>query len=100
MQHAGKRNNLYYGWIVIRIVFIVLLVAAGISSIPSVLMLQFEEEFGWSRGAVSEALSVRIFLYGLMGSFSASLMAKYGIRRMMLISMSHRHTPDPCLRGL
>jgi MFS family permease len=87
MGQSVKRSNLYYGWIVIGIVFLVLLVAAGISSIPSVLMLQFEEEFGWSRGAVSGALSVRIFLYGLMGPFSASLMAKYGVRRMMLISM-------------
>ena len=87
MGQSVKQRNLYYGWIVIGIVFLVLLVAAGISSIPSVLMLQFEEEFGWSRGAVSGALSVRIFLYGLMGPFSASLMAKYGVRRMMLIPM-------------
>ncbi|WP_154120635.1 MFS transporter [Paenibacillus monticola] len=78
----------YYGWVVVSIVFLVLLVAAGISSIPSVLMLQFEDEFGWSRAAVSGALSMRIFLYGLMGPFSASLMARFGVRRMMLSSMA------------
>lgn len=87
MTQTPVRGKLYYGWIVIGIVFLVLLVAAGISSIPSVLMLQFEDEFGWSRGAVSSALSVRIFLYGLMGPFSAAIMARFGVRRMMLFAM-------------
>ncbi|WP_025693261.1 MFS transporter [Paenibacillus zanthoxyli] len=72
----------------VSIVFFVLLVSAGISSIPSVLMLQFEKEFGWSRSAVSGALSIRIFLYGLMGPFSASLMARFGVRRIMLLTLS------------
>ncbi|AIQ13074.1 MFS transporter [Paenibacillus durus] len=84
----NKAPRWYYGWTVVSIVFFVLLVSAGISSIPSVLMLQFEKEFGWSRSAVSGALSIRIFLYGLMGPFSAALMARFGVRRIMLLTLS------------
>jgi len=87
MEQTAVKQKFYYGWVVVSIVFLVLLVAAAISSIPSVLMLQFEQEFGWSRAAISGALSMRIFLYGLMGPFSASLMARFGVRRMMLCSM-------------
>ncbi|MDT3424813.1 MFS family permease [Paenibacillus forsythiae] len=88
MPLINKAPRWYYGWTVVAIVFLVLLVSAGISSIPSVLMMQFEHEFGWSRSAVSGALSIRIFLYGLMGPFSAALMARFGVRRIMLLTMS------------
>ncbi|MNI07854.1 putative MFS-type transporter YhjX [compost metagenome] len=87
MLEAPKESKLYYGWVVVFIVFVVLLVSAGIGSIPSILMLPFEQEFGWNRADVSGAVSIRILLYGLMGPFSASFMAKYGIRRMMVTSM-------------
>ncbi|MNB65238.1 putative MFS-type transporter YhjX [compost metagenome] len=88
MRTTDRTPRWYYGWTVVAIVFLVLLVSAGISSIPSVLMLQFEREFGWSRSAVSGALSIRIFLYGLMGPFSAALMARFGVRRIMLLTLS------------
>ncbi|WP_210040991.1 MFS transporter [Paenibacillus sepulcri] len=87
MTEAAKASKLYYGWIVVLIAFLALLVSAGINSIPSVLMLSFEKEFGWDRASVSGALSIKILLYGLMGPFSAALMARFGIRRMMVIAM-------------
>lgn len=47
-------------------------------------MLLLEKEFGWDRTAVSGAVSIKILLYGLMGPFSAALMARFGVRRMMV----------------
>ncbi|BBH19701.1 MFS transporter [Paenibacillus baekrokdamisoli] len=86
-KEEAKASKIYYGWVVVFIAFLSLLVSAGINSIPSVLMLSFEKEFGWDRAAVSGALSIKILLYGLMGPFSAALMARFGIRRMMVIAM-------------
>lgn len=43
MRNINLAPRWYYGWTVVSIVFLVLLVSAAISSIPSVLMLQFEE---------------------------------------------------------
>jgi MFS family permease len=80
-------STFYYGWIVVAITFLTLLVSAAISSVPSVLMLSLEKEFGWDRSAISGAVSIRILLYGLMGPFSAALMARYGIRKIMVIAM-------------
>jgi MFS family permease len=88
MQETSKTSKVYYGWFVVGIAFLVLLVSAGINSIPSILMQPLEKEFGWDRAAVSGAVSIKILLYGLMGPFSAALMARFGIRKMMVISMA------------
>nr|WP_237690725.1 MFS transporter [Paenibacillus caui] len=69
------------------ITFVVLLVSAGIRSMPSIFMLPFEDEFGWSRGEISSVVSLDILLYGLMGPFSAALLERFGIRRMLLVSL-------------
>lgn len=51
MQVGGSSGSkLYYGWFVVLITFAALLVAAGIRSMPSILMLPLEEDFGWGRG--------------------------------------------------
>ncbi|NQX65190.1 MFS transporter [Paenibacillus alba] len=88
MNPSVKSSPLFYGWIVVLITFVTLLVAAGIRAMPSILMLPFEKEFGWTRGGISGVISVGIFLYGLVGPFSAALLVKFGIRRIMLISLS------------
>jgi len=81
------RGKLYYGWIVVGVTFLVLLVAAAVRSTPGVLMVPLENEFGWSRAEVSVALSINLVLYGLTGPFMAALMDRFGIRRMMIISL-------------
>jgi sugar phosphate permease len=88
MKKNTKSSKVYYGWIVVIITFITLLVTAGIRSMPSILMLPFEKEFGWNRGSISGVISIGIFLYGLVGPFSAALLLKFGIRRMMVSSLT------------
>ncbi|OCT14642.1 MFS transporter [Paenibacillus pectinilyticus] len=87
MGIAGKRRQWFYGWVVVAVTFLTLIVSAGIRSIPSIFMLPFEKEFGWGRADVSSVVSINILLYGLMGPFSAALMEKFGTRRVMLTSL-------------
>lgn len=88
LNSNAKSSKLYYGWVVVFITFITLLVSAGIRSMPSVLMMPFEKEFGWNRGGISNVISIGIFLYGLVGPFSAALLVKFGIRRMVAASLA------------
>ncbi|NOU89842.1 MFS transporter [Paenibacillus sp. LMG 31460] len=83
----AKHTKLHYGWIVVLVTFFTLIVSAGIRSVPSIFMLPFEKEFGWGRADVSSVVSINIFLYGLMGPFSAALMERFGTRRVVLISL-------------
>jgi len=79
-----SRSRVNYAWIVVAVIFLVLLAAAGIRATPSVLILPLEHEFGWSRTTISMVISLNIALYGLIGPFSAAAMQRYGIRPMVL----------------
>ena len=78
------RGRIHYGWIVVAVTFMVLLVAAGIRSTPGVLIVPLEREFGWSRATVSLAVSLNLMLYGFLGPFAATLMDRFGARRVTL----------------
>ena len=45
-------QKLYYGWVVVAVTSIVLLVSFGIRSSPSVFMVSLESDMGWSRSAI------------------------------------------------
>lgn len=68
---------------VVAITFLALLVAAGVRSAPSVLMVPLQTSLGWDRGTISATAAVGIFLYGLVGPFAAVLMAAIGVRATM-----------------
>ncbi|BCG92229.1 MFS transporter [Mesorhizobium sp. 131-2-1] len=76
-----------YAFVVVGVIFLCLLIAAGLRSAPSVMMLPLEESFGWRRDVVSLAAAIGIFLYGLTGPFAAALMERIGLRRTLLASL-------------
>ena len=83
-----RAKTLHYAWVVVAITFVILLVSAGVRAVPAVLMLPLEQEFGWLRTTTSAALSVNILLYGLTGPFAGSLMARVGVRRVVLVALA------------
>ncbi|MBV8666266.1 MAG: MFS transporter [Burkholderiaceae bacterium] len=85
-KHLATRSasRFHYAWIVVALIFLVLLTAAGIRATPAVLIVPLEQEFGWSRSTISFAISVNIALYGLIGPFSAAAMQRFGIRPVVM----------------
>jgi sugar phosphate permease len=47
-----------------------------------------QNEFGWSRGTISLAISIGLVLFGLTAPFSAALMDRFGVRRVMLFALA------------
>ncbi|MBE1442280.1 MULTISPECIES: MFS transporter [unclassified Paenibacillus] len=88
MESHLKSPRFHYGWVVILVTFVTLLISAGVRSMPSILIVPFEKEFGWNRGSISGVISTGIFLYGMVGPFSAAVLQKYGIRRVLIITLS------------
>jgi len=84
----GNWRRPHYAWTVAAVTFLTLMVAAGFRSTPGVLLVPVEQEFGWSRGTTSLAVGVNLILYGLIGPFSAAMMDKFGIRRVMLAAIA------------
>jgi sugar phosphate permease len=82
------QHKFHYGWVVVGVTFLTLLIGAGVRSAPGVLLVPLETEFHWSRATISFAIAVSLLLYGLAGPFSASFMERFGIRRTMLAALS------------
>nr|WP_310345009.1 MFS transporter [Methylobacterium sp. BE186] len=80
-------RNIHYGWVVAGVTFLTMLVTAGAVGAPGVLILPLQKEFGWSTAEISSALALRLVLFGLMGPFAASLMNRYGPRRIVLAAL-------------
>jgi len=79
-----RRYGQAYAFVVVAVIFLALLVSAGLRSTPSVLLVPLEEAFGWSRATVSLSAAVGIFLYGLVGPFAAAAMEHFGLRRVLI----------------
>src|SRR3954468_17326931 len=78
----------HYGWVIAAVTFTVLLVTAGIRATPGILMVPLESEFGWSRAVISGAIAINIALFGLIGPFAASVMDRWGLRRVILAALA------------
>ena len=61
-----------------------LITAAGFRSTTSVLIVPLQHEFGWSRGTIGAAVAINLVLYGLGGPFSAALIERFGVRRIVI----------------
>jgi predicted MFS family arabinose efflux permease len=73
-----------YAFVVVAVIFLSLLASAGLRAAPGVLILPLEDAFGWSRGLISAAAALGIFLYGLVGPFAAAVMQRFGIKRTLV----------------
>ncbi len=81
-------RKIHYAWVVAGATFLTLLLGAGVRSTPGILMVPFEQEFHWSRSTISFAVAVNLVLFGLIGPFAAAMMERFGIRRLMLASIT------------
>jgi MFS family permease len=77
-----------YAFVAIGVVFACLLVSAGVRGAVGVLMVPWQDAFGWTRATIALAAAIGIFLYGLVGPFAAALIQRFGVRRVMLIALA------------
>ncbi len=85
---SAPRPRLHYAWIVAAVTFLTILVVAGVRASPSILVVPLEAEFGWSRATISLAIGFSILLHGAIGPFSAAIMNRHGVTRMMLFALA------------
>ncbi|HEX6872477.1 MAG TPA: MFS transporter [Micromonosporaceae bacterium] len=74
-------------WWVAAATGVAILGSAGFRATPGVLIDPLHQEFGWSRGVISVAVSVNLILYGLTAPFAAALMDRFGIRRVVSLAL-------------
>jgi sugar phosphate permease len=79
---------LHYAWLIVIVTFVTLITTAGFRATPGVLIVPLQNEFGWSRGTISVGVSLGLLMYGLTAPFSAALMERFGVRRVMLAALA------------
>jgi sugar phosphate permease len=85
-QLLAKRR-IHYGWVVVALTFMTMLTSSAALGLPGALIQPLGKEFGWNTGQISSVLALRFALYGLLGPFSAILIDRYGVRRVMCIAL-------------
>ncbi|MEV4345084.1 MFS transporter [Actinoplanes sp. NPDC049596] len=82
-----SKYRIHPAWFVAVVAFVALVGAAGFRATPSVMLRPLHDEFGWSLGTISAAVSVNLLLYGLTAPFAAALMERFGIRRVIMAAL-------------
>ena len=82
--NLAARTGLHYGWIVVGVVFLALLVSSAVRQVPGVVIRPLEAEFGWDRAAVSLVVAVSILIGGLASPYSGQLMDRFGPRSVLI----------------
>ena len=80
--------KLHRAWIVAGVALVAIMGAAGFRATPGVMINPLREEFGWSTGTISLAVSVNLLLYGLTAPFAAALMDRFGMRRVVAAALA------------
>ena len=81
------KQRIHPAWAVAAVAFVALVGAAGFRATPSVMIQPLHDEYGWSTGTISAAVSVNLLLYGLTAPFAAALMDRFGIRRVVMAAL-------------
>src|SRR3954470_23333662 len=81
-------RKVHYAWLVAGAGFTALLASAAFRAVPGVLMVPLQEEFGWSRATISAAVSISLVVFGLSGPFSAALVERVGVRRVVTVALT------------
>jgi sugar phosphate permease len=71
----------------VGVVFLALLVSAGVRAAPTVLINPLENELGWARATISFAVSIGLLLYGLAGPIAGYLMDRFGPKLLTLFGL-------------
>ncbi|WP_326637472.1 MFS transporter [Nonomuraea fuscirosea] len=80
-------RRLHRAWYVAAVAFVAILGSAGFRATPGVLITPLQEEFGWTAGTISLAVSINLVLYGLTAPFAAALMDRFGMRRVVAVAL-------------
>lgn len=87
MRDEGLKR-IHYSWIILFIAFFSIIVAGIVRSSSGVLIVPFENDFGWERSTISFAFAISLLLYGLSGPFMATLIEVIGLKKMMILAMT------------
>lgn len=83
-----SKSKLNYGWIIVGISFLMLLMTSGVVMSIGVFMKPLVKEFGWDRTAISITVSSFMVVQGILSPFVGRLIDKYGAKIVIALGIS------------
>jgi sugar phosphate permease len=84
-QHPHSQKGIFYGWVILSIAFVTLVLVYAVRNTFSVFYPTIVEEFGWGRANTALMFSINIIAYGLMAPLAGSLVDRFGPRLILPI---------------
>ena len=78
---------MFYGWVVVGVAVIAVLMTAGSRAAPGALLVDMERSTGWSTSTLSIAASISLVMYGVGGPLAAFVMSRIGLRSTTVMSL-------------
>ncbi|WP_405911598.1 MFS transporter [Streptomyces sp. NBC_00963] len=78
-----KRGRLHPAWPVAAVAALAIVAAGAFTTMAGLFTEPLHREFGWSHGEIGLAASVNMVVYGAVAPFSAALMDRFGMRRVV-----------------
>ena len=84
-----KRRGIFFGWYIVAGGFVLNAILGGLMFHAfGLYVVEFVEEFGWSRTALSIAFSIQMVEAGLLGPIQGFVLDRFGPRRIMLVGIT------------
>jgi sugar phosphate permease len=83
-----QRRGFHYAWVIAAVTFFAMLTTSAALGLPGAMLRPLSKEFGWSTDQLSSVFAVRFALFGLLGPFAAIFIARFGLRRIMVVAAS------------
>ncbi len=80
-----KQNGIFYGWVILAIAFITLVLGYAVRNTFSVFYPTIVEQFGWGRGNTAVMFSITIMVYGVVAPLAGGLVDRFGPRLVLPI---------------
>ena len=85
---AAIGARVFYGWVNVAAAACMVSVGVGVVQAFAVFVAPLEQEFGWSRSAISGAYSLSFAIFGASSVLMGALADRYGTRRVAMVGGS------------
>ncbi|WP_093802743.1 MFS transporter [Streptomyces sp. Wb2n-11] len=82
-ERPPVRAQVHRAWLVAAVAAVAIVAAGAFTTMAGLLVGPLHREFGWPRSTIGLGASVNMVLYGLTAPFSAALMDRFGMRRVV-----------------
>ena len=85
MSSERAKRGLFYGWVIVMAAWLAMFVGSAASTSFAIFGPELEDEFGWTRGALSLGFTLNVIVASIFGLVAGVLVDRIGPKRTVII---------------